>query len=74
MRPIRTAPDTLTASPLRSDHMTPVLGTAWRTLAFGWRFGSGLVVAAVAGIVGILVGFVMFAHARGGARPSSAFG
>ena len=31
---------------------------AWRTVAFAWRFGSALVTAAVAGVVGALVGFV----------------
>lgn len=41
--------------------MSDVLGTAWRTLAFGWRFGSAIVTAAVAGGVGVLVGLVVFA-------------
>ena len=40
--------------------MSDVLGVAWRTVAFGWRFGSALVTAAIASVVGVLVGFVGF--------------
>ena len=44
-----------------SGAVSDVVGTAWRTVAFGWRFGSALVTAAVAGVVGLLVGLVVFA-------------
>ena len=40
--------------------MSDILGVAWRTVAFGWRFGSALVTAAIASVVGVLVGFVGF--------------
>ena len=41
--------------------MSNALSGAWRTVAFGWRFGFALVTAALGGIVGVLVGFVVFA-------------
>jgi len=41
--------------------VTAALALAWRTLAFGWRLGSALVVGAVAGLLGILAGWIVFA-------------
>lgn len=41
--------------------MTAALAAAWRTVTLGWRFGAALVAAAIAGVVGVLVGWVVFA-------------
>jgi len=43
--------------------VTAALAAAWRTLALGWRLGRALAAAAVAGAVGFLAGFVVFAFA-----------
>ena len=47
--------------PRSFDTVSDVLSAAWRTVAFGWRFGSALVSAAVASVVGALIGLVVFA-------------